>query len=60
MNAKVNEVCIGCGMCASIWPDVFSMTDEHLAIVSEEILLEQEDAVQEAVDCCPVGAIEVE
>lgn len=59
MTAYVNENCIGCGMCASICPEVFQMTDENVALANGEILPEQETAVQEAADSCPVSAIEV-
>lgn len=59
MTACVNENCIGCGMCTSICPKVFSMTDENVAVANGEISLELEDMVQEAADSCPVGAIEV-
>lgn len=60
MNAHVNENCIGCGLCAGICPDVFSMTDDGVAVARDEILPEQKDSVQEAADSCPVSAIEVE
>lgn len=59
MTAHVNKNCIGCGMCACICPEVFRMTDENEAVASNEILPEQETAVQETADNCPVSAIEV-
>lgn len=60
MKAKVNENCIGCGLCNSVCPEVFSMTDEGFATVSSDISEAQEESVQEAADSCPVDAIEVE
>ena len=60
MTAYVNENCIGCGLCTGICPEVFSMTDENVAVASGEILSGQETVVQEAAESCPVGAIEVE
>ena len=60
MKATVNEECIGCGMCEGICPDVFSINDDGVAEAVEEIEEEFEDAVQEAADSCPAGAIEVE
>ncbi len=60
MKAKVNENCIGCGLCNSICTQVFTMTDEGVATASSDISEEQEESVQEAADSCPVDAIEVE
>lgn len=60
MKAEVNENCIGCGLCNSICPQVFTMTDEGVATASSDISEEQEKSVHEAADSCPVDAIEVE
>ena len=59
MNATVNENCIGCGLCAGVCPEVFSMGDDgfaHGGEVSPELLAE----AQEARDGCPVSAISIE
>lgn len=51
------DLCIGCGLCPSIAPEIFEMDDEGKAIALVE---ETEDAAaQEAADACPVGAITV-
>ena len=52
------DICIGCGACAAICPDVFEIDDEGLAtsIVSEVA----EDIMDDAIDAkegCPVDAI---
>lgn len=60
MNAKANENCIGCGLCNSICPQVFTMTDEGVATAKNEIATDLEDSVHQAADSCPVDAIEVE
>lgn len=60
MNARVNENCIGCGLCASLCPDVFTMLNEGVAAARDEIGPEQEPFVQEAAESCPVDAIEVD
>lgn len=59
MNPVVDkDLCIGCGLCASIAPDVFVMEDDGKAGV---LVAETSDsATQEAADSCPVGAIVVE
>ncbi|MCF2660677.1 ferredoxin [Pseudoflavonifractor phocaeensis] len=60
MNAHVNGNCIGCGLCASVCPDVFTLTDEGVAAARDEIDPGQEEMVREAADGCPVDAIEVD
>lgn len=59
MKYKVNENCIGCGLCAGICPGVFSMTDDGVAIaIDAEVPEEALDSAAEAMDSCPVSAIE--
>jgi len=54
---KINqELCIGCGACASLCPDVFKMND---AGKSEVISEENTDCAKNAGESCPVQAIEV-
>lgn len=61
MTAHVNENCIGCGLCPSVCPNVFSMTDEGVATAREgDVSPGLEDSVQAAADGCPVSAIEVD
>ena len=58
MTVKVNDECIACGACESICDAVFSIEDK--AVVDESAVAANIDAVKEAADACPVGAIEVE
>ncbi len=58
MTVKVNDACIGCGACESICDAVFSI--DGIAQVNESAVADNIDAVKEAADACPVGAIEVE
>jgi ferredoxin len=53
---KVNDTCIGCGACVAIAPENFDYQEGVSVVIKEEIT----DATKEAVDACPVGAIEVE
>lgn len=59
MKVKVNpDVCIGCGACQAIAPDVFEINDDGIAQeISEEV---KEGFVEDATDAkegCPVNAI---
>ncbi|SFU72103.1 ferredoxin [Clostridium sp. DSM 8431] len=59
MKAFVDEnTCIGCGLCESICPEVFTVEDG--VAVAGEVSPENEAATLEARDNCPVGAISVE
>lgn len=62
MTVKVNrDACIGCGACAAICDSVFEIDDEGIStIVDENVSEENQEEVQDAVDSCPTGAIEVE
>ena len=62
MKAKVNkDICIGCGACQAIVPDVFELEDDGLAVCKvEEIKENKKEDVLDAADSCPTSAIEVE
>ena len=54
---KVNENCIGCGMCVAIDPDHFEIVD-GLSEATNSNNLESE-VLKNAIDSCPVSAIEI-
>lgn len=57
MKIKVDG-CIGCGACTGVAPEVFEMDDNGLSTVKvEKLTPEQIEAVKDAMDVCPVGAI---
>ena len=59
MKYVVNVSCIGCGLCAGTCPEVFSMNDDGVAVAIEaEVPDDALDTAAEAMDGCPVGAIE--
>lgn len=59
MKAKVDEaLCIGCGACEGIAPQVFRMESDGLAHVIEGA--DDFASAQDAADSCPVSAITVE
>ena len=62
MKVKVNrDSCIGCGACAMICDEVFEIDDEGISTVKkEDVEDDKKQEVQDAVESCPTGAIEVE
>ena len=60
MKLKVNkDLCIGCGACQAVCPEVFEIEDDGLAhsfvdVVPQEV---EEDAI-DAKEGCPTSAIE--
>ena len=60
MKAKVIEGCISCGLCVSICPGVFQMSDEGVSEVYAQPTPETEDDTREAAEGCPVSVIVIE
>ena len=61
MTAKVaRDACIGCGLCASDCPAVFTMDDENIAtVIVQTVGAEHKEACRLAAANCPVEAITV-
>jgi len=62
MKVKVNkEKCIGCGLCLNLAPEVFELDEDNKSRLREGADLEKnEKEIKEAIQSCPVGAIEEE
>ena len=62
MKAKVVEnLCIGCGACASLVPDMFELQDDGVACCKKNVVDKTlEEYVKTAADNCPTGAINLE
>ena len=60
MQVKVNkDLCIGCGACQAIAPDVFEIEDDGLAhAITDEVQDNQKEDVIDALEGCPTSAIE--
>lgn len=61
MKAFVDkDICIGCGACTGICPEIFDMDDDGLAVAKEcDITADLEESTLEAQEGCPVSAISV-
>lgn len=57
MHAEVTDACIGCGLCVSACPEVFSMNGVVAVASPATIPPVSEDSAQRARDDCPVNAI---
>ena len=51
------SLCSGYGICESLAPDVFELDAEGVAVVRSGV--SEDDAVREACDACPMGAITI-
>ncbi|MBN1886070.1 MAG: ferredoxin [Candidatus Krumholzibacteriota bacterium] len=51
------DLCTGCELCVETCPDVFEMNDEDIAVVYDPKGADEEE-IQEAIDNCPVEAID--
>ena len=60
MFVRVNDACVGCGLCVNLCPGVFTMLSEGVAAARDEIAPEFSDQVREAAESCPASAIEIE
>ncbi len=59
MKLKVDKnICIGCGACQAICPNVFEIEEDGLAAAINEVTDENKEEALDAMAGCPVGAIE--
>ena len=56
----VNELCIGCELCVEIAPDYFAMKDDLAYVKHQPDNDEGDNLCREALEACPVDAIEEE
>lgn len=54
------DLCIGCGLCEDICPEVFQLGEDGIAyVISEMPSPELYDCTRDACDSCPVEAIAI-
>ena len=59
MKPKVDEeVCIGCGLCASLYPELFEIGKDGHSHVKEGVKVD-EKKLKEVMESCPVAGIEL-
>jgi ferredoxin len=51
------DLCVGCGLCASVCPDVFVMEGIFARVAQETVQEQQIASVRQVVQDCPVNAI---
>ncbi len=61
MRAEVDrDLCIGCGLCEILCPEVFELDEDIISTVIVEIIPEEaESCAQEAEEECPADAITI-
>lgn len=61
MKVKVdNDLCIGCGLCVDICPEVFQMEDDKAVVKIQPNSPDVTNKCKQAKDDCPVEAIIIE
>jgi ferredoxin len=57
---SVNDACIGCGICATIASEIFTMNTENKSEIKSDADLTDLEKAQESASACPVAAIQVD
>ncbi len=57
---KIKEECIGCGACQAMCPAVFELDGGKAKVKEEANIEENQESIGQAINSCPVNAIEVQ
>ena len=61
MKVRVDpDICIGCGLCVQICPEVFEMEGDKAVVRTDTVPKDVESTCRQAADECPVTAIIIE
>ena len=59
-TAVDKDLCLGCGLCVDICPEVFQMEEDKAITKAEQVPAGAEDACRDAAQQCPVEAIKID
>lgn len=60
MKAIVDqELCIGCGLCAQVAPEIYEMQGDKAVAKADEVTEDNAEQAKNGADQCPVNAITV-
>jgi ferredoxin len=58
MKAVIDaDMCIGCGLCAQVAPEVYEMQDDKAIVIGDDIPEDKVEDAKSGADQCPVTAI---
>ncbi len=60
MKVTIESTCTGCGLCAALCPEVFTMGDDGLSHVNEKGIGNCSCDLKKVAEDCPVTAITVQ
>jgi len=61
MKAQVNaELCVGCGLCVDVCPDVFVMEEDKAKVKANPVPSGSEESCNKTKEDCPVEAVIIE
>jgi ferredoxin len=54
---KINDTCIGCGMCGMTAPTIFKVEGVPATVIKQPETPEENTQVEQAIESCPTKAI---
>lgn len=57
---KINDTCIGCGVCGMMAPTIFKVKDIPATVIKQPETPEENIQVDQAIESCPMKAISKE